>query len=57
MVAALFVSATVYAIAFPALPALFPSELVAEAVRAAGFLDFKLVSTLCLLGTEPDTSC
>ena len=60
MVGALFMSATVYAIAFPALPALFPSELVAEAVRATGCKDAKLVSTyayqepslIFLLGTD-----
>ena len=60
MVAALFMSATVYAIAFPALPALFPSELVVEAVRATGCKDAKLVSTyayqepslIFLLGTD-----
>src|SRR6478672_2103502 len=59
-VAAVFMGATVYAIAFPALPALFPSELVAEAVRAAGCKNAKLVSTyayqepslIFLLGTD-----
>jgi len=60
MAAAVFVALTVYAIAFPALPALFPSELVAQAVRASGCEQPRLASTrayqepslVFLLGTE-----
>jgi 4-amino-4-deoxy-L-arabinose transferase-like glycosyltransferase len=60
MVAALFIALTVYALAFPALPTLFPSALVADAVRAARCEEPQLASTrsyqepslVFLLGTE-----
>ena len=60
MIASIFMSFAVFAVAFPAMPALFPSELVAEAVRAIGCDDPKLASTrsyqepslVFLLGTE-----
>jgi 4-amino-4-deoxy-L-arabinose transferase-like glycosyltransferase len=45
MVSSIFLGATVYAVTFPALPALFPSELVAEAVRANNCRNPQLVST------------
>jgi 4-amino-4-deoxy-L-arabinose transferase-like glycosyltransferase len=60
MAAAVFVALTVYAIAFPAMPSLFPSALVADAVRASGCDHPQLASTrsyqepslVFLLGTE-----
>jgi 4-amino-4-deoxy-L-arabinose transferase-like glycosyltransferase len=36
MAASVFIAMTVYAVAFPMLPALFPSELIAEEVRKSG---------------------
>jgi 4-amino-4-deoxy-L-arabinose transferase-like glycosyltransferase len=36
MMASVFVAVTVYAIAFPSIPALFPSELIAREIRATG---------------------
>jgi 4-amino-4-deoxy-L-arabinose transferase-like glycosyltransferase len=45
MVASLFVAVTVYAVMFPLLPALFPSALVAEEVRATGCEQPQVVST------------
>ena len=60
MLAAVFMAITVYAIAFPAMPALFPSQLVDDAVRATGCADPKLAATrsyqepslVFLLGTD-----
>ena len=45
MMAAVFVSLTVYGVAFPAMPALFPSELVNEAVRSSNCVGPVLAST------------
>jgi 4-amino-4-deoxy-L-arabinose transferase-like glycosyltransferase len=45
MVTSVFVAITVYAVMFPSLPALFPSALVAEEVRATGCEKPELVST------------
>ncbi|HEY0223078.1 MAG TPA: glycosyltransferase family 39 protein [Pseudolabrys sp.] len=45
MVTSIFVAITVYAVMFPALPALFPSALVADEVRATGCEKPELVST------------
>jgi 4-amino-4-deoxy-L-arabinose transferase-like glycosyltransferase len=45
MVASLFVAITVYAVTFPSLPALFPSALVADEVRATGCEQPQVVST------------
>ena len=45
MMASVFMAITVYGITFPALPALFPSELVAHAVRAGECADPQLAST------------
>jgi len=60
MVASVFIAVTVYAITFPMLPSLFPSELVAREVRTKGCADPQLASTqsyqepslVFLLGTE-----
>lgn len=60
MVASVFIAITVYAITFPMLPSLFPSELVAREVRTKGCADPQLASTqsyqepslVFLLGTE-----
>ncbi len=60
MMASVFVAITVYAITFPMLPSLFPSELVAREVRAKGCEAPQLASTynyqepslVFLLGTE-----
>jgi hypothetical protein len=60
MVASICMGATVYAITFPALPALFPSELVREAVaanhcpqpRLASTYSYQEPSLVFLLGTE-----
>jgi 4-amino-4-deoxy-L-arabinose transferase-like glycosyltransferase len=45
MMASVFMGVTVYAITFPALPALFPSELVAQAVQSDNCGKPQLVST------------
>lgn len=45
MMASVFMGITVYAFSFPALPALFPSALVAEAVRAQGCDNPQLATT------------
>ncbi len=45
MMASVFIGVTVYGITFPMLPALFPSELVAEAVRANHCAKPQLAST------------
>jgi len=58
--ASVFISITVYAVAFPMLPSLFPSALVAAEVRASGCDDPQLASTYAyqepslvfLLGTQ-----
>ena len=60
MASSVFIAITVYAITFPMLPALFPSALVAENVRASGCADPQLASTYAyqepslvfLLGTD-----
>ncbi|MBS0533447.1 MAG: glycosyltransferase family 39 protein [Proteobacteria bacterium] len=60
MVASVFIAVTVYAITFPMLPSLFPSQLVAREVRAKGCEDPHLASTynyqepslVFLLGTK-----
>jgi 4-amino-4-deoxy-L-arabinose transferase-like glycosyltransferase len=60
MAASVLVGVTVYAITFPAMPSLFPSELVAEAVHATGCEDPHVASTgyyqepsvVFLLGTD-----
>jgi 4-amino-4-deoxy-L-arabinose transferase-like glycosyltransferase len=60
MTASVFVAITVYAVTFPMLPALFPSVLVAEEVRASGCVQPQLASTYAyqepslvfLLGTD-----
>jgi 4-amino-4-deoxy-L-arabinose transferase-like glycosyltransferase len=60
MLAAICMSATVYAIFFPSLPALFPSELLAEKVKATGCAaphvastyDYQEPSLVFLLGTD-----
>ena len=45
MAASIFISITVYAVAFPMLPALFPSALVAQSIRASGCASPHLAST------------
>jgi 4-amino-4-deoxy-L-arabinose transferase-like glycosyltransferase len=45
MVASVLVAVTVYAIAFPALPSLFPSALIADDLRATGCEDPKVAAT------------
>jgi 4-amino-4-deoxy-L-arabinose transferase-like glycosyltransferase len=60
MVASVFVAVTVYAIAFPSIPALFPSELIAREIRATGCDDphvasnfsYQEPSLVFLLGTQ-----
>ena len=60
MMASVFIAITVYAITFPMLPSLFPSEIVAREVRAKGCEAPQLASTytyqepslVFLLGTE-----
>jgi len=60
MAASVFIAITVYAVAFPMLPALFPSALVAAEVRAAGCATPQIASTYAyqepslvfLLGTD-----
>jgi len=60
MMASVFIAITVYAITFPMLPSLFPSEIVAREVRAKACTDPHLASTFSyqepslvfLLGTE-----
>ena len=60
MASSVFVAITVYAVMFPMLPALFPSALVAENVRASGCGNPQLASTFAyqepslvfLLGTD-----
>ena len=60
MAASVFIAITVYGIAFPMLPGLFPSALVAAEVRAAGCAEPQLASTYAyqepslvfLLGTD-----
>ncbi|MFA6265192.1 MAG: glycosyltransferase family 39 protein [Pseudolabrys sp.] len=60
LVSSVFVAITVYAVTFPMLPSLFPSELVAREVRAKGCADPQLASTysyqepslVFLIGTE-----
>ena len=59
MLASVFMSATVYAVALPSLPALFPSEVLAESVRAtkcdnpqvASTYNYQEPSLVFLLGT------
>ncbi|HWK96199.1 MAG TPA: glycosyltransferase family 39 protein [Pseudolabrys sp.] len=60
MVASVFISMTVYAITFPMLPSLFPSQLVAREVRAkacpephlASTFNYQEPSLVFLLGTD-----
>ena len=60
MVASVFVAITVYAVTFPSLPALFPSALIADEVRATGCEQPHVASTFAyqepslvfLLGTD-----
>jgi 4-amino-4-deoxy-L-arabinose transferase-like glycosyltransferase len=59
MVASVFIAVTVYAVTFPSLPALFPSALVADALRASGCEQPHVASTgyeepslVFLLGTD-----
>lgn len=60
MVASVFIAISVYAVAFPALPALFPSALVADELRAADCAQPQVASTYAyqepslvfLLGTD-----
>jgi 4-amino-4-deoxy-L-arabinose transferase-like glycosyltransferase len=60
MAASVLVGVTVYAITFPTMPSLFPSELVSKAVHATGCKDPQVVSTVYyqepsvvfLLGTD-----
>ncbi len=60
MMSSVFVAITVYAVAFPMLPALFPSALIAEEVRASGCEQPHVASTYAyqepslvfLLGTD-----
>jgi 4-amino-4-deoxy-L-arabinose transferase-like glycosyltransferase len=60
MMASIFVAITVYAIAFPSLPALFPSALIATDVRATGCEQVHVAATgyyqepslVFLLGTD-----
>ncbi len=60
MAASVLVGVTVYAVTFPAMPSLFPSELVAEAVHATGCKTPHVASTgyyqepsvVFLLGTD-----
>jgi len=60
MTASVFVAVTVYAILFPSIPALFPSELIAKEVRGSGCSDphvaanfsYQEPSLVFLLGTH-----
>jgi 4-amino-4-deoxy-L-arabinose transferase-like glycosyltransferase len=60
MMASVFIAITVYAVTFPSLPALFPSEVIAEEVRSSGCEKPHVVSTFAyqepslvfLLGTD-----
>jgi 4-amino-4-deoxy-L-arabinose transferase-like glycosyltransferase len=60
MMASVFIAITVYAVTFPALPALFPSALIADEVRDAGCEQPHVVSTFAyqepslvfMLGTD-----
>ncbi|MCW5691316.1 MAG: glycosyltransferase family 39 protein [Pseudolabrys sp.] len=60
MMASVFIAVTVYAVTFPMLPSLFPSEIIAREVRAKGCADPHLASTysyqepslVFLLGTK-----
>jgi 4-amino-4-deoxy-L-arabinose transferase-like glycosyltransferase len=60
MMASVFVAITVYAIMFPSIPALFPSELIAKEVRGTGCSDphvaanfsYQEPSLVFLLGTH-----
>jgi 4-amino-4-deoxy-L-arabinose transferase-like glycosyltransferase len=45
MMASVFIAITVYAVTFPSLPALFPSALIADEVRASGCAQPQLAST------------
>jgi 4-amino-4-deoxy-L-arabinose transferase-like glycosyltransferase len=45
MAGSVFIGITVYAITFPSLPALFPSQLIADEVRASGCADPHVVAT------------
>ncbi|HEY6834542.1 MAG TPA: glycosyltransferase family 39 protein [Pseudolabrys sp.] len=45
MTASVFIGITVYAITFPSLPALFPSQLIADEVRASGCAEPHVVAT------------
>ena len=45
MMASVFIALTVYAVMFPSLPALFPSALIADEVRAAGCPQPQVAST------------
>ena len=44
MAASVFVAITVYAIVFPSIPALFPSELIAKEIRGSGCADPRVAS-------------
>ena len=60
MVASVFIAITVYAVTFPALPALFPSALIADNLRGSGCAEPHVASTgyyeepslVFLLGTD-----
>ena len=45
MMASVFIAITVYAVTFPSLPALFPSALIADEVRATGCEQPQVAST------------
>ena len=45
MVASVFIALTVYAVTFPSLPALFPSALIADGLRASGCAQPHVAST------------
>jgi hypothetical protein len=60
MAASVFIAITVYAVTFPMLPVLFPSELIAEAIRDSGCARPRVAATYAyqepslvfLLGTD-----
>jgi hypothetical protein len=60
MVSSVFIAITAYALTFPSLPALFPSELIADALRDSGCAEPLVASTgyyeepslVFLLGTD-----
>jgi hypothetical protein len=60
MIASIFISITVYAVVFPLLPALFPSKLIADEIRASGCKEPHVASTFAyqepslvfMLGTD-----